>query len=350
MFLTSNTKVWQGVFTVLFILTIFILLFFYFSNIFITFIIGFVLIFLTERLIKVQKSRALKSKLSKKQIRLYLTLQLVFWSIITIFVIVNSTSGLSNAISEILNDDRSISQIYTTTYSSFFPAFINENIFSTTNIELLEIEFLQLLSGFFSSLGFIAINGLLIIPLMFHLYFKKRHQILERLASLFDKRYHDIFKSTSLEIGKQLRDFFSAKVVESIVVGSICCLGFYFAGLDGWLLLGLLAGFLNIVPYLGPIIGAVPPLLVSAYDSPIVSGIVLLTIVIAQLVDNFYLIPFMIPSKVKINSLLSVVLILVGAQVIGVMGMVFAIPIYLVYKIVLVESYKGFLKVFNHKT
>lgn len=64
-----------------------------------------------------------------------------------------------------------------------------------------------------------------------------------------------------------------------------------------------------------------------------------ITIIISQTIDNLYLIPFMISEKVNINPLLSVILTLAASQLLGALGMVLAIPIYIIYKIIIKESY-----------
>ena len=64
----------------------------------------------------------------------------------------------------------------------------------------------------------------------------------------------EVLKNTRL----RLYDFISAKVLQSAIIGVLCCIGFGLAGLDGWFILGILAGALNIIPNVGPIIGLYP--------------------------------------------------------------------------------------------
>ncbi len=150
------------------------------------------------------------------------------------------------------------------------------------------------------------------------------------------------------DIASETHDYLEGKIIETTVVGAICCLGFFVAGVKGWLVLGLLAGFLNIVPYIGPLIGAIPPVLITLLvDKPIAAIYVIIAVIVAQLVDNLYLNPFMISGKVKIDPLLSIVVILIGAQLFGAIGMIFAIPIYLVYKIILKEAYRELTRIYG---
>jgi len=145
---------------------------------------------------------------------------------------------------------------------------------------------------------------------------------------------------TSRAMGKQLHTFFAARVVESTVIGGLCCLGFFIAGVKGWLVLGLLAGFLNAVPYFGPFLGAIPPVIITLLvDTPLAALYVVLTVFIAQTIDMFYLQPFMISSKIRIDPLLSIILVLAGTKLFGIMGTIFILPMFLVYEVILKEAY-----------
>ena len=77
--------------------------------------------------------------------------------------------------------------------------------------------------------------------------------------------------------------------------------------------------------------------------------ITIITMIIAQTIDGYYLIPFLIPKHVNINPLVGIILILAGAQLYGPLGMLMAIPIYAVYAVVLSESYKELVKIYDPK-
>jgi len=275
---------------------------------------------------------------------------LIFWILIIMFLLSNSVEEFGNALTTIADNKQTIANAYVEKIEQYMPGLINR-IATEERITQLEIYLFGLLSDTFSKLSTIVINSLLIIPLMFYMYFKRKKKILRNIVDLVPKKFHNGFQRGIKDIGDQLHEYFTAKVVESSVVGAICCLGFFVAGVQGWLILGLLAGFLNVVPFVGPILGAIPPIVIALLlDEPIVALYVVITITIAQIIDNFYLIPFMVSNKVQIDPLLIIILILVGAQMIGILGMIFAIPIYLVYKIVLRESYSELVKIYRGKS
>nr|WP_255679902.1 AI-2E family transporter [Methanosarcina sp. DH2] len=197
-----------------------------------------------------------------------------------------------------------------------------------------------------SKASYYFFTGILIIPLMFGVYFKHHNKIGNYIQYYAPPEHADGIVRALKSIGRELEDFFSAKMLESAIIGLICCIGFYLAGIDGWLFLGILAGFLNIIPYIGPLLGAIPPVIVGYIASPMTALLAVITVIIAQLIDNLYLIPFMISEKVNINPLLSVVLTLAASKLLGPLGMVLAIPIYIVYKIIIKESYRELVNIY----
>ncbi|MPM89963.1 hypothetical protein SDC9_137078 [bioreactor metagenome] len=82
-------------------------------------------------------------------------------------------------------------------------------------------------------------------------------------------------------------------------------------------------------------------------DSPLTALFAVITVIIAQTIDNLYLIPFMISEKVNINPLMSVILTLAASKLLGALGMVLAIPIYIIYKIIMKESYRELINIYG---
>ncbi len=340
MSLTTNKELWKIMTVIFILLTLLFSLFFYFSTIFITFIVGLSLILITNRLKEdyVRKMRSYGYSLAK--MKLYGYALFFFWIAITIFVMIKSVNDVSTLLTSFAGSEQTIVAKYLTFAQTFIPEPIFNWAMTGENIITAQRYVFSFIKALLQALSTFLFNAIMIIPLMFYMYFNKWKKIKRRLYAVVPKKIKNRVVRAAGKISLGLNEFLSAKVIESVIVGSVCCFGFFIAGLKGWLILGILAGFLNIVPYLGPIIGAVPPILLSILDEPIVTLYVLITVVVAQLVDNLYLLPFMISGKVKVDPLLSIFLILAGARILGIVGMIFAIPAYLVYKIVLKESYR----------
>lgn len=347
MALTTNPKVWKFMVGIFLMITLVLAIFYYFQDILITFIIGAVLIIVTDKLLSQYNESMQRRKYPRWKRKVYGYGHAVFWIFALYLLIVSQANDVVSLVADA--QDKQVVYVLSSRVDRFVPEVFGQKVITTEHIIAAQNYFFSLLSSILSKISFIFVNAILIVPLMFHIYFRRRKQIINYCAEHVPKKFHDGFIRALKDISREFHDFFAAKVLESIIVGGIYCLGFYFAGVKGWFFFGVLSGFMNIVPYLGPILAAVPVLIISLIDSPFTAGFALVTILIAQAVDNFYIIPFLISSKVRMDSMLTIILILVGAKLFGILGMIFAIPIYIVYKVILKESYEELVKVYPEK-
>ncbi len=351
MSLTTNMKVWKILSVIFIVMTVILAVLFYLWNISITFALGFTLIIISERLIRDYRRRFKKYGISGWKTKVIGYSILLFWTLVIIYSMSSSIQEFGMIFDKIRAEDDALRTMYTTEVKPYVPEFLQkimDNLFLNENtIASLQKWLTGELSNVLSSVSSIILNSVLIIPIMFYLYFKRKEEIMNNIYDMVPEKFHDSFTRATKDINRKLNDFFGAKIVESIIVGSICCFGFYVAGLKGWLVLGAFAGIMNLIPYLGPMIGALPALVLGFIDEPVVAMYVLIIVIIAQLVDNLYLIPFMIADKVKIEPIVGIVLILTGAKLFSIMGMIFAVPIYLVYKTILREAYIELVKLYD---
>jgi len=343
--MSGHPKVWRLLVIITVMLTLIFGLLFYFRSIFLSFVMGISLIIITEKLRQDFNFKVKKYRIKGWKIRVYSYLYILFWIFIIGFIAYISIGEMTFSLNTLREGDLTITDQIIVSVEPFIPSMVSERI--STESALIEIEryLVGLLSNLLTVISRIFFSAILIIPLMFYMYYKRKDAILKGFFNSIPKRYRGAAKSAYLDITVQMTDFFSAKVTQSILVAIILSIGFFSAGVKGWLFLALLAGFLNIIPYVGPILGAIPPLLIALLDSPTIGIYVLIAVIIAQLVDNLYSTPIMISSRVRVNPLLTIVLILAGAQLLGALGMVFAIPIYIVYKIILREFHNELEKI-----
>jgi predicted PurR-regulated permease PerM len=108
-----------------------------------------------------------------------------------------------------------------------------------------------------------------------------------------------------------------------IAVSILTSIGLYFIGVKYFILLGVITGILNLVPYFGILIAGVLTILSSLTDSPEVSlvlGVIIVNIIV-QIIGNNILVPLIINTKVQINAFVSIVGIIIGGQIAGIAGM-----------------------------
>jgi len=346
MALTTDPKVWKILGAITIILTAILSVLFYFQEIFVTFLIGIVLIFVTSKSMKLYDLVCDFIHMNKyiKKVLGYVLFIGLLYGIYQLFYF--TILGLNDAFMS--SQTMSLNSYYLE-INKYLPDFLGEKLVTLEMIGKIQQYIFGRLSQFASNVPSYIMNGALIIPLIFYMYYKKRKIIIDNIMNAVPVKFHDASKRAFKKISIQLKEFTNAKFYESFIIFIICMIGFYLSGIPGWLFLSLLAGVLNIIPYVGPFVGAIPPLLIGLMLSPTQGFYVLLTVIIAQLIDNLYIIPFLISNSVRIDPLLSIVLILVGAKLFGPIGMILAIPIYLIYKIILEETYVELAKIYEDK-
>ena len=314
MVLSMNPKVWKTLVAIFFFMTLFFGILFYFSNLFVIFLIGMVMMFITEKIIRFYSKKARKHNISKRVNRFAALSIMVLCFVFAYFLISYAVSEIGDVFSEDEEEKGSITSNYLIKISSFFPVKNMDRILTENNIKKVEDLIFTSIARFVTSVPSFLLSAVLIIPLMFGLYFKKKEFMIQRVLDAFPKKYHSAVENAITHMRTQLRNYLDAKIIESVIIALISTIGFLIIGVKGAIFLGIFAGVLNIVPFIGPLIGAIPAVLIALLQSPATAIWVLVVVGIAQLIDNLYIIPFMISGKVKMDSLLSIILLLVGAQ------------------------------------
>ncbi|MBW2967665.1 AI-2E family transporter [Candidatus Woesearchaeota archaeon] len=194
--------------------------------------------------------------------------------------------------------------------------------------------------AFISSLLPALISSLIIVPIMTIVLIKDRERIYRAFFNLVPNRYFEVVMSMAHEINSSVENFISAKAIQSIIVGAVCTIGFVIIGVKVPILMGVLVGLFNIIPYIGPLIGAAPPIIISYLlldtRTAVLAAII---IIIAQGIDNLFTQPVLLPKLVNEHPLAVILVTLIGAELFGALGLVFAIAVYSIVKIIFVKSY-----------
>lgn len=137
--------------------------------------------------------------------------------------------------------------------------------------------------------------------------------------------------------------------IEVVIVATMFSVGLLILGIEYAIILGVIGALLNLIPYLGAIMGAVLPMLIAiaTKPSPWAAVLVLALYIVVQFIDNNYIVPKIVASQVKISVLVSLTAVLAFGMVWGIPGMFIAIPLTGIMKLIFdhVENLKpwGFL-------
>lgn len=134
---------------------------------------------------------------------------------------------------------------------------------------------------------------------------------------------------------KVFSNFFIGKAIDSFIIGIIAFAGFSLMKAPYALLLSLIIGVTNMIPYFGPFIGAFPAILITLFVSPIKAFWVAVFILVLQQVDGNIIGPKILGDKVGISPFYIILSILIGGGFFGMMGMLFAVPLFKIISILL---------------
>lgn len=156
------------------------------------------------------------------------------------------------------------------------------------------------------------------------------------LAIFPDKQYEKGKKIMYLALEK-FTGFFSGKIYDSIIIGILCFIAMLFINKEYATLVAVIVGITNIIPFFGPIIGAVPCALLLLIVEPVDCIIFVIMIVILQQLDGNVIGPAILGDSVGLSSLWIMFAILVGGAYFGFFGMLLGVPVVAVIYYVIKE-------------
>jgi putative permease len=181
----------------------------------------------------------------------------------------------------------------------------------------------------------------LLVPLFSFFFLRDSQRIMRSLISLTPNRYFEMVLDIYDHVSWQLAHFIRGRILEALFVGLVVWLGLSFTDIRYAPLLGAIAGITNLVPYIGPIVGMVPGLIIAMVDlgiGPQFWWILCVYLLIGQVIlDNFILIPILISRVSNLHPLWVILAIVMGGKLYGILGMIIGVPIASVIKITLIE-------------
>lgn len=181
-----------------------------------------------------------------------------------------------------------------------------------------------------------SIMNLILIPVYIFLILLYRTHFIKFLCKLFDKKHHDVLEDIMKTIKVSVQSYIVGLMIEFVIVSVLTAIGLMIIGVKYFILLGVITGLLNLIPYIGILIAGILSIVASltgTTDLSIVIGIIVVNLVV-QLLDNNLLVPMIVSSKVEINAIASIIGIIVGGLLGGVTGMFLAIPLMAILKVI----------------
>ena len=175
-----------------------------------------------------------------------------------------------------------------------------------------------------------------LLPVYTFLFLYYKILILNFLYESFSETNSNEVSTVLKQTKGAIQSYMFGLLLEALIVATLNSIALLLLGVDYAILLGLLGAILNILPFIGGIIAILLPLIIATITKDgfnVQIGITIAYLVI-QFIDNHFLVPYIVSSKVKINALISIIIVLLGNAVWGVPGMFLSIPFIGILKII----------------
>ncbi len=180
-----------------------------------------------------------------------------------------------------------------------------------------------------------ALVFVILIPVYIFMLLFYQPLLIEFVHRLFSadkqKDVNDVISKTK----KIIQSYLIGLMTEAFIVAILYSIALLALGIQYAVLLAIIGALLNLIPYLGAIIAASLPMIVAlATQSPIYALLVLAAYIFIQIIDNNIIIPRVVASKVRINALVSIIVVIAGGALWGIAGMFLSIPLTAILKVI----------------
>ena len=191
-----------------------------------------------------------------------------------------------------------------------------------------------------------VISGLtfaVIVPFVAFFFLKEGRRLTRCLIALVPNAYFELCLNLMYQANKQIGNYIRGQLLAVLVVSVLSISGLSIIGVYYALPLGLLAGLANVIPYLGPLIGIVCSSIVALATGGGLAMVakVIIMFLIVQLIDNVLIQPTLVAKSVELHPLVVLFVVMVGSQLMGIVGMLIAVPLTGIAKVSSQTIYEG---------
>lgn len=188
-----------------------------------------------------------------------------------------------------------------------------------------------------STLGTVsgALAMLLLMPVYIFLFLYYKPLLLKFISKLFADKQHTVVADVLTQTKSLIQNYLVGLMIEMVIVAAMNSTALLIIGIKYAILLGVIGALLNLIPYIGGVVAiALPMIMALMTDNPVKALYVLGAYLLIQLIDNNFLVPKIVASKVKVNALISIIVVLIGGALWGVAGMFLSIPLTAIVKVI----------------
>lgn len=278
-----------------------------------------------------------------------LLIYLLFMGVVTIFLMV-VWPPLQEQVTEFINNVPKLitgleSQMNEIQNNQYFSMVSSDNSKFMEKITEHVNSAIEAATGYMSHV-FTFLNDFFIVvgtvPILLYYMLKEDNKVKPSILRLVPGRYRGDGNEVFQQIDNMLKGFIAGRMISAIVLAIMSFIGFWIIGLPYPLMLAIVGALFNFIPYFGSLLGAIPCVIVAFTVSPSMVVWVIIIVVIAQQIEGNLISPYIYGKTISIHPLTTIVLLLIAGDFGGILGMILAIPVYMMVKIIVVRLYQLF--------
>jgi predicted PurR-regulated permease PerM len=168
---------------------------------------------------------------------------------------------------------------------------------------------------------------LVVIPVLVYYFLKDGEVMQQAVINLFTANYRVLARTILQEMAVTIGAYIHGQILVSIIMSATVFSGLYIMGVDYPLVIALLAFLTETIPIVGPIIGAVPALLLAYLISPTLALKVTVFYIVVHQLDSHVIVPSIMGHTIALHPVVIIISVLVAAQMFGIIGMILAVPV-----------------------
>ncbi len=315
-------------------------------NTFLPFIVALVIAYLLNPLVSYIEHKGIPKILSIIIIYIIMLSAIIIIILFIIPLFINEISSLIRLIPKYTQNIHAIIKDIRNKYMyKSMPIGIQEMIDS--NINRLERVILDTLQNILDSIILIITGffSIIIAPILSFYLLKDSENIKKNLSFIIPSKYRKGVCRLSKEIDLLLGRYLRGQLIMSLIVGLMTTVGLTILNIDYAIIIGAIVGVSNIIPYFGPIIGALPAIAIASIRSPSAVIWVILVLALVQQIENCIISPKVLGDSVGLHPIVVILILIFGGSAFGFWGLIFSVPAAAIIKVFITFTVENITRV-----
>ena len=188
-------------------------------------------------------------------------------------------------------------------------------------------------------------TSLLLVPFITFFLLRDFYSLKNRLLNTLPNKYFELGWLIYFKVADQTEGYVRAVLIQQSILATVATIGFWIVGFESPIILGIIAGVLGLIPYVGPALGLIPPFYLVLAAQPVNYDdmyAAIAVIGIAYIIDNLFVIPLIVAKFANLHPLIALLSIIIFGNFFGILGMMAAIPLMAISNIILSQLLLSF--------